>query len=174
MPVCRKCGMHFPTRICVGGICHNLNNRSFCPDCSPIGGHNTRKTGYVKPTAHTCIICGKSAPRKRKFCTKNGLCKTTHVMKIAKENNKRVTKETLRRYLLLSRPHVCARCGFSEWLENPIPLESHHIDGNNNNNEDQNLELLCPNCHVFTDTYKGKNRGNGRDRSRNKGVSPRS
>lgn len=27
-----------------------------------------------------------------------------------------------------------------------------------NNNALDNLELLCPNCHTFTDTYKSKNR----------------
>lgn len=32
----------------------------------------------------------------------------------------------------------------------------HHKDGNHFNNNLNNLELLCPNCHYFTDSYKGK------------------
>jgi len=51
----------------------------------------------------------------------------------------------------------CCRCGLTEWLGQPIPLELHHKDGNKQNNQLSNLEILCPNCHYFTDTYKTKN-----------------
>lgn len=51
----------------------------------------------------------------------------------------------------------CYRCGLTEWLGEPIPLELHHKDGNKRNNNLDNLEILCPNCHYFTDTYKTKN-----------------
>ena len=56
------------------------------------------------------------------------------------------------------RGHQCEMCHNTEWLNRPIPLETHHIDGNPNNNKDTNLQLLCPNCHAFTPNYKGKNR----------------
>ena len=39
-----------------------------------------------------------------------------------------------------------------------IPVEVHHIDGDKLNNTLENLQILCPNCHYFTDTYKSKNR----------------
>ena len=48
-----------------------------------------------------------------------------------------------------------------------IPLEVEHIDGNYKNNKEENLILLCPNCHSLTSTYKGANLNNGR-KSRNK------
>lgn len=51
----------------------------------------------------------------------------------------------------------CRKCGLSEWLEQPITLELEHIDGNRSNNDRWNLELLCPNCHSQTSTYKGRN-----------------
>jgi predicted HNH restriction endonuclease len=41
-------------------------------------------------------------------------------------------------------------------------LEIEHIDGNFENNAEENLELLCPNCHSLTSTYKGANKGSGR------------
>ena len=55
------------------------------------------------------------------------------------------------------KDYQCERCGLSEWLGQPIPLELHHIDGNKNNNTLENFQLLCPNCHAFTDSYRGKN-----------------
>ena len=30
------------------------------------------------------------------------------------------------------------------------------------NNKEENLTLLCPNCHSLTPTAKGANKGNGR------------
>ena len=53
--------------------------------------------------------------------------------------------------------HQCECCGMTEWLGQPIPLELHHKDGNRNNNTLENYQLLCPNCHAFTDSYRGKN-----------------
>jgi Zn finger protein HypA/HybF involved in hydrogenase expression len=52
----------------------------------------------------------------------------------------------------------CECCGNDEWLGQPIPLELHHIDGDNTNNELENLQILCPNCHAMTTTYRGLNR----------------
>ena len=53
---------------------------------------------------------------------------------------------------------MCESCRESEWLEQPIPLELHHINGNNSDNRLENLRLLCPNCHALTDSYRGKNK----------------
>lgn len=54
--------------------------------------------------------------------------------------------------------HQCEHCKMNEWLGVPIPLELNHIDGNHYNNKMINLELLCPNCHALTPTYRGKNK----------------
>ncbi len=53
--------------------------------------------------------------------------------------------------------HACMKCGSTEWNGEPIPLELEHRDGDHSNNNFENLELLCPNCHAQTDTYRGKN-----------------
>lgn len=55
--------------------------------------------------------------------------------------------------------HRCNKCGRQEWLGRPIPLEIEHINGISTDNRKNNLELLCPNCHAFTSTYRGKNIG---------------
>ena len=55
------------------------------------------------------------------------------------------------------KPHKCECCGLETWLDKPIPLEVHHKDGDRTHNELSNYELLCPNCHAFTESYRGKN-----------------
>jgi hypothetical protein len=64
-----------------------------------------------------------------------------------------------KKHLIESRGRKCENCKLKAWLNNPIPIELHHIDGDRTNNDINNLQLLCPNCHSFTHNWKGKNRG---------------
>lgn len=66
---------------------------------------------------------------------------------------KRLLKENIKK-------HQCEKCNLETWLNQPIPLELHHIDGNRYNNSLENLSLLCPNCHALTDNYRAKNINN--------------
>jgi 5-methylcytosine-specific restriction endonuclease McrA len=50
----------------------------------------------------------------------------------------------------------CYSCGIIKWNDKDIPLEIHHLDGDCNNNDIDNLTILCPNCHSQTYNYKGK------------------
>ena len=77
----------------------------------------------------------------------------------------------IKRYLFEKYNNKCARCGWSKIniFTNNIPLEIEHIDGNYENNNEDNLILLCPNCHALTSTYKGANINNGR-KSRRKYI----
>lgn len=55
------------------------------------------------------------------------------------------------------KEHRCERCGITEWQGGYISLHLHHKDGNHSNNQLENLEVLCPNCHSQTDNFAGKN-----------------
>ena len=54
---------------------------------------------------------------------------------------------------------ACEDCGTRRWLEQPVPLELDHINGDRSDNRLTNLQLLCPNCHALTPTYRGRNIG---------------
>lgn len=59
------------------------------------------------------------------------------------------------------RGYRCENCGLEKWQDKQIPLEVHHIDGDELNSDLNNLQILCPNCHALTDNYKGKNINSG-------------
>jgi hypothetical protein len=67
----------------------------------------------------------------------------------------------LRRRLIAEglKRHRCDRCSLSEWLDSPIPLELHHVNGDRRDHRLENLEVLCPNCHSLTPTFRGRNIG---------------
>jgi 5-methylcytosine-specific restriction endonuclease McrA len=70
----------------------------------------------------------------------------------------------LKHYIFKKYEYKCCLCDWSKKnpFTNTLPLEIDHINGNSNDNSEENLRLLCPNCHSLTSTYRGANRGNGR------------
>lgn len=56
------------------------------------------------------------------------------------------------------RERRCEWCGRDEWEGKVIPLEVDHINGIRTDHRIENLRLLCPNCHAFTDTWRGRNK----------------
>lgn len=55
---------------------------------------------------------------------------------------------------------LCESCGNAYWLGKKLPLELHHKDGDHYNNELDNLEILCPNCHSISGNNSGAAIGN--------------
>lgn len=116
-----------------------------------------------------CLNCGKqlNGPKKwanNKYCCQQ--CQKDH------EYNQRIDswkrgedigyngkgkqlKLYIRRYILNKFNNCCEVCGFSDI--NPFSglsiLQVHHIDGDCTNNKEENLQLLCPNCHAKTENY---------------------
>ena len=81
---------------------------------------------------------------------------------------KTATSQWIKWWLIKQRGESCWTCGWNErnCHTGNIPIELNHIDGDFTNNVIENLELLCPNCHALTDSYKGANKKVGRPRSK--------
>jgi hypothetical protein len=77
--------------------------------------------------------------------------------KFTKEDFENLSFERLKKRVLMEQEGKCNKCGISEWFGISLSLELEHKDGNNQNNNRENLEVICPNCHSITDTWKGRN-----------------
>lgn len=69
----------------------------------------------------------------------------------------------VKNYLIKKANFCCEQCGWGEVniYTGKVPLEIHHIDGDYNNTYEENLQVLCPNCHSLTPNFKS--RGQGRE-----------
>lgn len=69
----------------------------------------------------------------------------------------------IRSYLYRDQDYKCSVCKMPNlWQEVELKLVLDHIDGNAENNNRENLRLVCPNCDSQLPTFKAKNAGNGR------------
>lgn len=77
------------------------------------------------------------------------------------ENNFPIPSHRLKEKIIRDglKQDCCEKCGVSEWMGVKLPLELHHKDGNHFNNQLENLEILCPNCHSIQEGNSGANIG---------------
>lgn len=161
---CTQCGKETRNpKFCSSSCAASYNNRlhpkrprrkmRFCEWCG-----NEQKKGQTKFCSSDCQrqYRHKIYIEEWKLGQQNGICGEYGI-------SKHIVK-----YLRDKYQNCCSRCGWKEI--NPftgnIPQEVEHIDGDYTNNSEENLTLLCPNCHALTATYKGANRGNGRSSRR--------
>ena len=131
----------------------------------PIPGHKkeitTKRVKKIKVDKF-CPSC--YIPVKGVYCSTHCRHTFNHTTRINNWLNHNVYpgKANIKKYLVATYGNECACCKIVEWNNKSIVLELEHKDGNSENNTPDNLCLICPNCHSQTDTFKGKNRGNGR------------
>ena len=77
------------------------------------------------------------------------------------DNNISITSYRLKEKLIRDevKENCCEICGCSKWLGVKLPLELHHKNGNHYDNNLDNLQILCPNCHSIQEGNSGSNKG---------------
>lgn len=132
----------------------------------------------LKLITDTCIRCGTKVKKNaKKFCShscqrldeKEGIIerwlKREEVGHSGKLN---ALRSTIRDYILEKANYTCSICGWNK--RHPVdgkPLvEIDHIDGNSLNSFEDNLRVLCPNCHSETPTFRARNKVSQRDRNK--------
>jgi hypothetical protein len=164
--VCADKGHRRPDRKCKN--CGGYTRTSFCSHSCSATFNNPLKASRKR----SCPECG-ALHLNLKFCSRQCDQRSREKAFIAEWKAGRYSGmaphgaicEQVRRYIFCKYGVKCARCG---WCEvNPangkIPVQIEHIDGDFRNCAEENLIVLCPNCHSLTPTYMTLNRGRGRD-----------
>lgn len=173
---CLKCGKKLnkgQNKFCSSSCAASVNN-SLRKKKEEDNKIKKRKTYY---TNRKCIHCGNFLKNTQtKFCSNVCQQEYKYVNYINKWKNNQVDgvrggdclSRYLRKYIFEKYDNRCQKCGWGEInpYSNTVPLEIHHIDGNCLNNKEENLQLLCPNCHSLTINNKSLNKESQRNRKK--------
>lgn len=142
--------------------------------CSSHCANSVNNTLRIHRTS-SCLVCGKYTKRVcYKYCSLQCQMDERYNryihrwLKGLETGNiglrTRTLSHHLRRYILQKYQNKCSKCGWNQRHPTTgiVPLEVNHIDGNAENNKEENLELLCPNCHSLTPNFRNLNKGKGR------------
>lgn len=128
---------------------------------------NESETFNKKDEVNRCLNCGKEINRRSTYC--DNTCYAEHKRKqyIERWKNGEETgtigkddiATAVRMYLREKYNNSCQICGWNTINSHTgiVPLQIHHIDGDCTNNSENNLQLLCPNCHSLTDNFGSRN-----------------
>lgn len=141
----------------------NLPARRAINNCETFNKGNQ----YIKRDIGICINCGeefvKYASQSNQYCS----IKCWHAYKNKEliigwknDSNTSINNRIIRKYLLKKCNNKCQVCGWGIKNEftKKYPLQMHHIDGDYINMKEENLIILCPNCHSLTDNFGSRNK----------------
>ena len=143
--------------------------KKFCNHSCSAKYNNKGTVRYGKRSDESyCLNCGSKLERTgRKYCCKECEVEFKYKEKVRQWKNNEVNgcdvngdiSHYVRKYMLESRNFTCEHCGFdtpNSYTKLSI-LQIHHIDGDCKNNKEENLQVLCPNCHALTENFGRRN-----------------
>jgi predicted nucleic acid-binding Zn ribbon protein len=150
------------------------NKRKFCSQTCAAQFNNKKYPKRKNSEKLTnCLYCGNPLNyHQNKFCshTCNTEFNRNEIFQKIENGDTTFSSDTYKKYLIYKYGEKCMKCGWNEI--NPvtglIPIQLEHKNGNSENHNLNNLELLCPNHHSLTPTYGALNKGNGRTKRREK------
>ena len=131
--------------------------------------NNSKHPKRIKKTVNYCK-CGKEIAYQSINCQQCDTdIKANNILELWRSNNITSYKlpNPVRKFLLEKANFSCIKCGFNtpHPIDNKTVLEINHINGNGIDHSPNNLEVICPNCHALTSSYRGRNAGHGRPMS---------
>lgn len=123
-----------------------------------------------KQDIRSCKYCGvdviKTSSNTGKYCSTKCQAEHAKAVRISEwlagmyTERPQHTPEWIRNYMLEKSNCSCSICGWNK--RHPVdglPLvEIDHIDGDATNHDVSNLQVLCPNCHSETPTFRRRNK----------------
>ena len=156
MKNCKKCGEEFEPQKGLVNYCSSI-----CRNSRDWDENDKKKKSISAKASEKVEVANKNRPKD--FYLKVGETRRlNNKKKILESNYEDLKFNNLRNRIIYEQDSKCNLCELNGWLGNPITLELEHKDGNRNNNKRDNLEMLCPNCHSLTDTWRGRNKTNKR------------
>lgn len=155
---CLNCSKEIVTRIAIG--------QKFCTNsCSAT--YNNKLRGNDK----FCLTCNVKVYSTYDCCSRECALenKKQKIFTLIENGNESFSDKMYKKFLIHKHGEKCMECGWCKihLITGNVPIQLEHVDGNSDNNNLNNLKLLCPNCHSLTPTYGALNKGNGRDSKRN-------
>ena len=125
---------------------------------------------------HLCNNCNTILPRKQIYCSNICQVEYQHKLYISDwKSNKECgwsgkTKQLshhIVKYMLIKANYSCEECNWNKHhpVDNRPLVEIDHIDGDASNCKEENLKVLCPNCHSLTPTFRARNKVSSRQRN---------
>ena len=153
--VCPKCNTNFVDEVRKG------YGKTFCSRaCANSRVRDADTKRKISETAKASWNSRSEESKKNSIdALRNGsaILKKKSIIRVASTNTECLGHTSRKKKVFLEQRSRCNKCGIGDWNGMPLSFELEHKDGNKHNNMRDNLEVLCPNCHSQTHTWRGRN-----------------
>lgn len=156
---------------CSTSLSYDKRDNNYCSHSCAAIGRNVKTGLWCRSQKTPCEVCGKPSGRGGVYCSGDCHRQSKYDAYIRKWKAGEVNgasgkwvsiSDYIHKYLRETRGNKCEKCGWAERspVTNKVMVQLNHIDGDALHNREENLELLCPNCHSLTPNYMGLNKNN--------------